>query len=162
MENIFNLDEFSNKEDNSETPEETKNNSQPNNKEIFLSSISPESDLVPYKQNSYQGQISIFNNNGINDISSNPINLSPLKMSKNFSDDMKLVGKVSLGELTSLYEINEKIDVVIDFSNPANLDMIIDYCTKNHTPVVIATTGYSDEQKAKIKELSKLVPVLWS
>lgn len=81
---------------------------------------------------------------------------------KNFSDDMKLVGKVSLGELTSLYEISEKIDVVIDFSNPANLDMIIDYCTKNHTPVVIATTGYSDEQKAKIKELSKSVPVLWS
>ena len=81
---------------------------------------------------------------------------------KNFTDDMKLVGKVSIGELTSLFEIKEHIDVIIDFSNPANLDMIIDYSKKNNTPVVIATTGFSDEQKEKIADLSKNVPVLWS
>lgn len=81
---------------------------------------------------------------------------------KNFTSDMNLVGKVSIGELTSLYEIDEHIDVIIDFSNPVNLDMIIDYATKNNTPVVIATTGYSDEQKEKIKELGTKVPVLWS
>lgn len=81
---------------------------------------------------------------------------------KNFTSDMTLVGKVGLGELNSLFDIKEKIDVIIDFSNPVNLDMIIDYCTKNNTPVVIATTGYSDEQKAKISDLGKKVPVLWS
>ena len=81
---------------------------------------------------------------------------------KNFTDDMKLVGKVGLGELESLFDIKEKIDVIIDFSNPVNLDMIISYATKNNTPVVIATTGYSDEQKAKIKKLGENVPVLWS
>ena len=81
---------------------------------------------------------------------------------KNFTDDMKLVGKVGLGELESLFDIKDKIDVIIDFSNPVNLDMIISYATKNNTPVVIATTGYSDEQKEKIKDLGKKVPVLWS
>ncbi len=81
---------------------------------------------------------------------------------KNFTSDMNLVGKVSIGELTSLEEINDKIDVIIDFSNPANLDMIIDFCKKNHTPVVIATTGFSDEQKEKIKDLANYAPVLWS
>lgn len=81
---------------------------------------------------------------------------------KNFTDDMTLVGKVSIGELTSLFEIEEKIDVIIDFSNPANLDMICDYCKKNNTPIVIATTGYSDAQKAQIADLAKSVPVLWS
>lgn len=81
---------------------------------------------------------------------------------KNFTSDMNLVGKVSIGELTSLFEIKDKIDVIIDFSNPVNLDMIYDYATKNNTPVVIATTGYSDEQKKKIADLGKKVPVLWS
>lgn len=81
---------------------------------------------------------------------------------KNFTPDMNLVGKVGLGELGSLFDIKEHIDVIIDFSNPVNLDMIIDYCKKNNTPVVIATTGYSDEQKAKIADLGKTVPVLWS
>ena len=40
--------------------------------------------------------------------------------------------------------------------------MICDYAKKNNTPVVIATTGYSDEQKEMIRDLSKYVPVLWS
>ena len=81
---------------------------------------------------------------------------------KNFTPDMNLVGKVGLGELKSLFDIKEHIDVIIDFSNPVNLELICDYAKKNNTPVVIATTGYSDEQKEMIRDLSKYVPVLWS
>lgn len=81
---------------------------------------------------------------------------------KCFTEDMNLVGKVGLGELPSLFDIKEKIDVIIDFSNPVNLKMICDYAKKNNTPVVIATTGYSDEEKEMIRDLSKYVPVLWS
>lgn len=58
--------------------------------------------------------------------------------------------------------VNEKLDVIIDFSNPANLDMIIEYVTKTKTPVVFATTGYSKEELNKIDELSKIAPVLRS
>ncbi len=56
----------------------------------------------------------------------------------------------------------DKIDVIIDFSSPFNLDMICDYVSKTKTPVVFATTGYSKEQLDKINELSKIAPVLRS
>lgn len=65
-------------------------------------------------------------------------------------------------ENKSLFDVKEDFDVVIDFSNPANLDMIYDYCKQNKKPVVFATTGYTDEQLAKINDLSKYAPVLRS
>lgn len=54
------------------------------------------------------------------------------------------------------------IDVVIDFSNPANLDMLCDFCKANACPAVIATTGYEESQLAKIESLSRQVPVVFS
>lgn len=54
------------------------------------------------------------------------------------------------------------IDIVIDFSNPANLDMLCDFCKANACPAVIATTGYEESQLAKIESLSKQVPVVFS
>ncbi len=65
-------------------------------------------------------------------------------------------------ENKSLFDVKEDFDVVIDFSHPANLDMIYDYCKQNKKPVVFATTGYTDEQLAKINDLSKYAPVLRS
>ncbi len=81
---------------------------------------------------------------------------------KNMSANDRLVGIVSVGYLDSLTQINDKIDVVIDFSHPSNLDMIYDFCAKNNTPVVIATTGYTVEQIEKIKELGTKTRVLYS
>lgn len=65
-------------------------------------------------------------------------------------------------ENKSLFDVKEDFDVVIDFSNPANLDMIYDFCKQNKKPVVFATTGYTDQQLDKINELSKYAPVLRS
>lgn len=59
-------------------------------------------------------------------------------------------------------QINEKADVVIDFSNPASLDDLLEYCINNSIPVVICTTGYSPEQVNKITEASKKIPVFYS
>lgn len=55
-----------------------------------------------------------------------------------------------------------KVDVVIDFSNPANLDFLIDYATRKKCALLICTTGFTDEQKHRIKEAGKLIPVLLS
>ncbi len=59
-------------------------------------------------------------------------------------------------------EIKEKADVVIDFSNPACLDDMLNYCITNSLPVIICTTGYSQEQVEKIKSASNSVPVFYS
>lgn len=56
----------------------------------------------------------------------------------------------------------EDVDVIIDFSNPANLQMLVDYCKANKCPAVIATTGFSDAQLADIDELAETVPVVFS
>lgn len=75
----------------------------------------------------------------------------------------ELAGVVAIEcEAKCLDDIKNDFDVVIDFSNPANFDMIYDYCKKNKKPVVFATTGFSNEQIAKISELSKYTPVLRS
>lgn len=76
-------------------------------------------------------------------------------------DDLKLVVALET-ENKNFDNYKDKLDVIIDFSNPNNLDMIIDYAKKNKTPVVFATTGYSDDELNKIDELSKTVPVLRS
>lgn len=59
-------------------------------------------------------------------------------------------------------DIKETADVVVDFSNPACLDSMLDYCLKNSTPVIICTTGYSDEQINKIKSASEKIPMFYS
>lgn len=55
-----------------------------------------------------------------------------------------------------------KPDVIIDFSNPASLDALLDYCLSTGTPVVVASTGYSDEQIAKIKAAAEQIPVFFT
>ena len=59
-------------------------------------------------------------------------------------------------------EVKEETDVVIDFSNPLALDGILEYCLNTKTPVVLATTGYNDEEMAKIHEAAKQIPVFLS
>ena len=54
------------------------------------------------------------------------------------------------------------VDVIIDFSNPANLEMLVKYCKNTGCPAVIATTGYTEEQTAEIEELAESVPVVFS
>ncbi|MBQ7745692.1 MAG: 4-hydroxy-tetrahydrodipicolinate reductase, partial [Ruminococcus sp.] len=62
----------------------------------------------------------------------------------------------------SFDEADKTPDVIIDFSNPAALDGMLDFALENKVPCVICTTGYSTEQVEKIKEASKSIPVFYS
>ena len=55
-----------------------------------------------------------------------------------------------------------KGDVVIDFSHPAALDGLLELCIDGRLPIVLATTGYSEEQLARIGEAAKRIPVFRS
>lgn len=59
-------------------------------------------------------------------------------------------------------ELEVKPDVIIDFSNPASLDGLLEYCLTTGTPIVVASTGYSDEQIQKIKSASQQIPVFFT
>lgn len=59
-------------------------------------------------------------------------------------------------------KINEKVDVIIDFSVPIATFKILEYARKTKTPIVIATTGFIQEQLDMIKEYSKEIPIFRS
>lgn len=62
----------------------------------------------------------------------------------------------------SAKELPEKPDVIIDYSHPSCLDSLLEYCLTTGTPVVLATTGYSDEQITQIKKAAEQIPVFFS
>ena len=63
---------------------------------------------------------------------------------------------------SSLNDVKEKIDVIIDFSAPASLPAILDYATKHNVPAILCATGYSAEDEKAVLEASKIVPLFRS
>ena len=59
-------------------------------------------------------------------------------------------------------ECTVKADAIIDYSHPSALDGLLDYALDSKTPLVIATTGYSEEQIAKIRKAAEEIPVFFS
>ena len=53
-------------------------------------------------------------------------------------------------------------DVIIDFSSPKAFDALMDYCIEKELPVVVCTTGLSDDQLSRLEEASRQVAVLKS
>lgn len=58
--------------------------------------------------------------------------------------------------------VTNRIDVVIDFSNPSAFSGLLDFIVKNKKPAVIATTGLSEEQIVKMKSAAYEVPIFFS
>lgn len=63
---------------------------------------------------------------------------------------------------TNLSDCKEEIDAIIDFSAAPAVDGLIDYAVERQIPLVLCTTGLSDEQLAKVEEASKKVAILRS
>ena len=74
-------------------------------------------------------------------------------------DDMELVAIVSPSYNKSIYDITEAFDVIIDFSVPQAICEIAQYSKAYKTPLVLAVTGYNDEQERIIADLAEKVPV---
>lgn len=66
------------------------------------------------------------------------------------------------GYFASFDEYEGEADVVVDFSHHSATPAIADFCRRHNLPVVVATTGHTEEEKAHIQELSKSVPVFFS
>ena len=63
---------------------------------------------------------------------------------------------------SDINKITENVDVIIDFSTAIAVDRLIDYCLDKKMPVVVCTTGLSDETINKIEEASKHIPIFKS
>ena len=59
-------------------------------------------------------------------------------------------------------EVEELADVIIDFSHHSTIEDTLSYAIKTKTPIVIATTGFNDEELTKIKKASNIIPIFHS
>jgi len=80
-----------------------------------------------------------------------------------FEKKFEIPGRKFDFQLTSLKNLRpDKLQGMIDFSLPVSVTENVRYCEKNKIPIVIGTTGYSDEQLEKIKISSSNIPILLS
>ncbi len=85
-------------------------------------------------------------------------------------DDIEIVAGVdvvnnrnnSYPVFTDIADCDIKADAIIDFSSANGLEERMDYAVNNQMPIVLCSTGLSDEQLAYVDEASKKVAVLKS
>ncbi|MBR2752120.1 MAG: 4-hydroxy-tetrahydrodipicolinate reductase [Lachnospiraceae bacterium] len=85
-------------------------------------------------------------------------------------DNVKIVCGVDvLGEASGAYpayetlgDCKEDADVVVDFSNPAVFDELLAFCVDRKMPLVICTTGLSEDQLAAIDKAAEKIAILRS
>ena len=73
----------------------------------------------------------------------------------------------SLGDLpcyTSFDRIDRALDIdcIIDFSHHTAIGPLLKYAMTNRLPVVVATTGHTEEELALIDEAAKVIPIFRS
>lgn len=71
-------------------------------------------------------------------------------------------GKNSYPVFTDINACDVEADAIIDFSSAKAVDALLEYSAKRQIPVVVCTTGLSEEQLAHLEETSKKVAVLKS
>jgi 4-hydroxy-tetrahydrodipicolinate reductase len=67
-----------------------------------------------------------------------------------------------ISSINDLEKVLKGADAVIDFTNPESTLNTLEYTKKYNVPIIIGTTGFSVEQKQKIKEFSKSIPIVFS
>lgn len=59
-------------------------------------------------------------------------------------------------------ELRGNEQAVIDFSVPEAVNGILERCLKKRVPLVLATTGLTEEQREKVREASRELPIVWA
>lgn len=72
------------------------------------------------------------------------------------------VGQAAFPVFSTFAACDVQADVVVDFSNPAALADELAYVTEKGLPLVLCTTGLSEEQLAAVKAAAEKVPVFHS
>jgi len=64
--------------------------------------------------------------------------------------------------INDIAALQEKADVLVDFSHPSALTGLLHHCTRTHTALVLGTTGFSAADKRLIEDTARLIPVFQS
>ncbi len=77
-------------------------------------------------------------------------------------DAGSLIGKSLNVTIESLQDADLTADVIIDFSAPPATVVLLQKAVEKKVPLVIGTTGFSDDQKLLIQKASETIPVVFS
>lgn len=76
--------------------------------------------------------------------------------------DLKDDGRNEYPVYTNIWDCDVEADAMIDFSSYKAVDAVLDYCEEKKLPLVLCTTGLTQEQLQKMQEISKTTAVLKS
>ena len=76
-------------------------------------------------------------------------------------DGLHVAGFVGRTGYASLADM-EQVDVALDFSYPGNLESLLACAVTKKIPLVIGTTGLSEEQGEAIRKASGEIPIVWA
>ena len=79
-----------------------------------------------------------------------------------FGNDAGEIAGVGNLDLPLCNEIAEGTQAVIDFSVPAGAETIVNRCSEQQIPLVMATTGLSDSQQQLVRDASNTIPIVWA
>lgn len=74
--------------------------------------------------------------------------------------EIEVVGELDMGD--SLRDVIEKCDAVIDFSHHSVTGEVAEICAAAGKALVIGTTGQSDEEIARVQQVSQKIPVVFA
>ena len=73
---------------------------------------------------------------------------------------LAMIDPLGNGDYENLKAFDKKCDVIIDFSHFSSISDILSYSVEHKTPVIIATTGHTEEQMTEITKASANIPIL--
>lgn len=76
--------------------------------------------------------------------------------------DLNQTGGSEYPIFTSFSDCHVAADVIIDFSSPKNLDAMLQFAEQNQLPIVLCTTGLSEEDLAMVHDASQKIAILRS
>lgn len=80
----------------------------------------------------------------------------------NQREDMEVVMIVDASNEKDLYGLAKPADLIMDFSHPSTLPMIVEYIKQTGCALCSGTTGYQKEQLDLLQELSKQAKIMHS
>ncbi len=76
--------------------------------------------------------------------------------------DVKKYTNQTIKTYKNLDEIKENADIIIDCSSSNAISNVLDYSIRNNLPLIICTTGFSNEQLKTIIDSGNKIPILLS
>jgi len=77
-------------------------------------------------------------------------------------EDAGLIAGVGSLGIVIAASLDAEVDAVVDFSVPAAAEAVIETCRQRKIPLVVATTGFEQDQIEKLHAAAAEIPLLWA